>query len=178
MRDEQDSTAATAYVLHLSDALSLEVSVADGQDLVNNQDFRVQVRGDGERQPHIHPAAVTLNRRVDKLLDPRESDDGVKTAADLRLAHPQDRAIEEDVFAAGQLGVEPGADFQQAPDAAIQVDLAGRRLGNAAEDLQQRALSRAVAADNPDHLSLFDVKAHILERPECFAPGPPERVLQ
>ena len=48
---------------------------------------------------------------------------------------PEDRAVEEDVLAAGQLGVEAGADLEQAGDAAAEVDAAVGRLGDAAEDL-------------------------------------------
>ena len=36
---------------------------------------------------------------------------------------PENRAVEEDVFAPGELLIEAGADFEQAADAAVEIDL-------------------------------------------------------
>ena len=83
-----------------------------------------------------------------------------------RLRHAQDRAVHVDVFAAGQLGVEAGADLQQAGDPAADDGPAGGRFGDAAEDLQQRALARPVAADDADDLALVDLERDVLEGPE------------
>ena len=43
-------------------------------------------------------------------------------AVDLRASHAEDRAVEEDVLAAGQLRVKAGADLEQRADAALEVD--------------------------------------------------------
>ena len=77
--------------------------------------------GDGEGQAHVHAAGVALDRRVEKALDLGEGDDFVELAADLGAAHAEDGAVEEDVFAAGQLRMKAGADFEQAADAAVEV---------------------------------------------------------
>ena len=45
---------------------------------------------------------------------------------------PEDRAVQVDVLAAGQLGVKPGADLEQAADAAAQLDASLGRLGDPA----------------------------------------------
>ena len=45
---------------------------------------------------------------------------------------PRIDAVEVDVLPAGQFGVEAGADLEQAADPAVEVDRAGRRLGDAA----------------------------------------------
>jgi hypothetical protein len=44
-------------------------------------------------------------------------------------------------IAAGQLGVEAGADLEQAADAAEQLDAAAGRLGDARQDLEECALA-------------------------------------
>ena len=80
--------------------------------------------------------------------------------------HAQDRAVEVDVLAAGQLGVEAGAHLQQAGDPAVDLGAAAGRLGDAREDLEQRDLARAVAADDADDLALLDLEGDVLERPE------------
>ena len=72
------------HVAHLAEALLLELGVADRQHLVDDQDFRLQVRGHGERQPHVHAAGIVLDRRVEELLDLGEGDDLVELAVGSR----------------------------------------------------------------------------------------------
>jgi len=42
-----------------------------------------------------------------------ERDDGVELSLDFRPQHAEDRAVQEDVFAPGQLGMKARADLQQ-----------------------------------------------------------------
>ena len=138
---------------HLAEALALEGRVADREHLVDDQDLRLEVRGDGEREAELHAARVALDGRVDEPLDLRELDDLVELALDLPPLHAEDRAVEEDVLAPGQVGVEARADLEQRSGAAPHACLARRRVGDAREDLQERGLAGAVAADDPEHLA-------------------------
>ena len=70
-----------AEVLHAAEAAPLELRVADREHLVDEQDLGLEVRGDREREPHVHAARVALHRRVDELLDPGELDDLVEASA-------------------------------------------------------------------------------------------------
>ena len=81
-----------------------------------------------------------------------------------------------DVLAAGQFGVKAGADLEQAGDAAAD-QRRGPRVGSVMrlEDLQQRALAGAVAADDAEHLAALDLEADILERPELLDRRRPAR---
>ena len=81
--DEQDGCVGALQARGELHALPLERAVADGEHFVDQQDFRLQVRGDGERQPHVHAAGVALHRGVDELLDLGEVDDLVELARDL-----------------------------------------------------------------------------------------------
>ena len=54
-------------------------------------------------------------------------------------------------------------------DAAADARLPVGRLGDPAQDLQQRALAGAVAADDADDLAGLNGKRHVLERPEFGA---------
>ena len=83
-----------------------------------------------------------------------------------RARHAEDGAVEEDVFAAGELGVKAGADFEQAADAAAELDAAVGGLGDAAQDFEQGRFAGAVAADDADDFAGLDFEANILERPE------------
>jgi hypothetical protein len=79
-------------------------------------------------------------------------------------------SIQVDVLPAGQFRVETCTHLQQAGDAAIDGYgyTPGRRFGDAAQNLQQRAFPGAVAADDAHGLSAADLKTHILERPHFF----------
>ena len=50
----------------------------DGEHLVHDEDVGLEVRGHGEREPHVHAARVVLHRRVEELLDLGELDDLVE----------------------------------------------------------------------------------------------------
>ena len=96
------------------------------------------MRCDCECEPHVHAGRVTLDRRVHELLDAAEVDDLGELTIDLASSHPQDRAVEVDVFATGQLGMETGADLEDASHAATDLRAATRRRGDPREDLEQR----------------------------------------
>ena len=149
---------------------------ADGQDLVEQEDLGLEVGSHREGQPHVHAARVALDRGVEELLQAGELDDGVELPVDLGLVHAEDRPVQVHVLATGQLGVEPGAHLEQAADTAPQPDLAGRRRRDPGEQLQQGALARPVAPDEPQHLALVHVEAHVLEGPELLLLRPPQRV--
>src|SRR4029077_2129365 len=111
-----------------------------------------------EGQAHIHPAAVTLDRRVEKSSDLREGHDFVEFPFNLGASHSEDCAIQKNVFATGQFRMKPGADFEERANATVDVDSAGGGLGDAVQDFQQRALARAITSDNPEHSTSFDVE--------------------
>ena len=100
------------------------------------------MRRDRERQAHIHARGIALDRRVEKSLDLGKGDDLVEFAADFGAGHAEDRAIQKDVFAPGQLGMKPGADFEQAGDAALDRDAALGRLGDAATGFSAGSICR------------------------------------
>src|SRR5262249_50246661 len=58
--------------------------------------------------------------------------------------------------------------LKQACDAPPQQNLSLGRLRDAAQDLEKRTLSGAIAANDANNLTLFDFEAHILERPELL----------
>src|SRR5262249_31751729 len=95
-----------------------------------------------------------------------EADDLVELAGDLRSLHAKDRAAEIDVLASTQLTMKTYADFQQGADAAVDFRRSARGIGDAGEDLEQRALSGAVAPDDAGDLALLDLQRDVLEGPE------------
>ena len=100
------------------------------------------------------------------LLDPREVDDLVELAVDLGRPHPEDRAVQIDVLAAGQVGVESRPDLQKRADAAVNPRVTRCRRRDARQYLEQRGLSRAVPTDDAEHLAALDLEGHVLQRPD------------
>ena len=136
MTDEEHGAAALRHLGHLPQALLLEFRVADRQHFVDDQDLGLQMRRDRESEPDIHAGGKSLDRRVKKLFDFGKSDDLVETALDLGAAHAEDRAVEKNVLASGQLGMEAGADLKHAGDTADKLNATLVRLGNPADHLQ------------------------------------------
>ncbi len=155
-------------VLHFSETLCLKLGVAHGQDLVDQKNFGIEVGGDGEGEPHIHSARVPLDRGVEKPFDFGEGDDLIEFSFDLRALHPEDCAVEENIFASGKLRMKTRPDFEERADAAVNINTAGGWLSDSIENFQQRAFSGAVAPDDSEHFASLHIKGNILERPKCF----------
>ena len=115
VRDEKHRAPALAHVFHLAQAFLLEAGIAHGQHFVDEQDFRLQMRGHGKGQAHIHAAGVTLYGRVDEFAEFGEVHDLIESAIDLAFLHAQDGAVEEDILAAGQFGMKACAHLQETP---------------------------------------------------------------
>ena len=164
--DEDDGAAGAGDVAHFAEAFFLEVDVADGEDFVDEEDFGLEVGGDGEGEADVHAAGVVFDGGVDEFFEFGEGDDFVELAGDFGFAHAEDGAGEEDVFAAGELGMEAGADFEEAADAAVNFGVAGGGVGDAGEDFEQSGFAGTVAADEAEDFAFLDVEGDVFERPD------------
>jgi hypothetical protein len=164
--EEHGPTVASGDVLHPSEALSLELRVADGKHLVHDQHLGLEVGGHGEGQPHLHPAGVPLDGRVEESSDVGEGHDLVELPLDLRLSHAEDGAAHEDVLPPGELRMEPGARLEERAHPTHYLDPALGRRDNARKDLEQRALPRPVAADDADDLTASDLERDLTQGPD------------
>ena len=106
--------------------------------------------GHGEGQADLHAARIALYRRVEKLFHTREVDDLVELAFDFGPCHAEDGPVEKNILATGQLGVEPGAHFQETSHAAGDFGPSLGWPGNSGQQFQERALARAVASYDAD----------------------------
>ena len=175
MADEDDGAALVRDLAHLPQALALERRVADGEHLVDDEDVRLEVRRDREREPDVHPARVALHRRVDEPLDLGEGHDLVELRLDLSPPHSEDGAVQVDVVAARELRMEAGADLEERADSALDPRLAGRRRRDAGEDLEQRRLPGAVVADDAHRVAAFDLEGRVAQSPDLLAVAPDRR---
>ena len=95
-----------------------EALVADREHFVDEQHVGIDVNRDGESEPHVHAGRVGLHRRVDELLQLGELDDLVEALLNLALRQAEHDAVDEDVLAAGDLRMEPGAELDERRDPA------------------------------------------------------------
>src|ERR1035437_6931669 len=166
--DEEDGDAALAEFVDLAHAALAEVNVADGEGFIDEEDFGIDIDGDGEGQAHHHAAGVGLDGLIDEVADFGESGDVLVALVDLAGGESEDGAVEVDVIAAAEFGVESGAEFEQGGDASVDTDRAGGGMKDSGDHLQQRALSGAIFADNAERFAALDLEADIVEGPEIL----------
>src|SRR6185436_9738726 len=109
-----------------------------------------------------------LDGCIQEFLDLGEGDDLVEFLAYFIPGHAEDGAVEKDVFPSRQLGVEAGSDFKQARNSPAEEHAPFCGLCNPAQDLEQGALARTVAAADADDFSLLALEAHAPQCPELF----------
>src|SRR6266403_612078 len=93
VRNKQYGPAALSEFPHLAKALFLKGHIPNGENLVHDEDLRIQASCNGKAQPDIHATRVMLDRSVQQFLKLRESNDLVKRRLHLCLRHAQHNAI-------------------------------------------------------------------------------------
>lgn len=171
MADEDDGSAFFGNVFHFAQAFFLELGVAYGEDFVDEEDFGFEVGGYCEGETDIHAAGIMFYRGVQEFFHFGEGDDLVEFLFYFDTTHAQDGAVEIDVFATGEFGMEAGADFQEAGDASVHGDLAGGWFGDAAEDFEEGGFAGAIASDDADAVALLDLEIDVFKCPEFFEFG-------
>src|SRR2546423_15542059 len=119
---EEHGSSLGPQVAHCAETLSLKSDVANGEHLVDEQDVRVEMRGDRKAQSHSHARRIAFDGRVDEPLDIRELDDLFQLAIDFAFPHPEDRAVEIHVLATAQLLVKTGANLEERANASHNLD--------------------------------------------------------
>jgi hypothetical protein len=151
----------------------LELRVAHSQYLVNNKDFRLQMRGNRKCQTHKHSTGIPLHRCVQKPLNTRKCHNLIKFAAHFGMRHSKDGTIEKNIFATREFGVKPGSDFQQACHAALDPNAPARGFGDSTEHFEQGALPGTIAPDETKHFAAPHLEGNILQCPKFFARSRP-----
>src|SRR5438046_691390 len=86
--------APTRYILHLAQTFLLETRVPNRQYLIHDENLRLQMSRDRERESNIHSTAVALHRCIEELFYLSKSDDLVKAFGDIVSGHAKNRPIE------------------------------------------------------------------------------------
>src|SRR5262245_36329395 len=119
MTYEQNRPTAPGHLPHFPHAFLLELRIPHRQDLINDEDLGLEVCCHGEGEADVHAGGIALDGGVKELLDVSECNDFVELPANLGPSHAEDGAVEVDVLAASELGVETRADLQEARHPAL-----------------------------------------------------------
>src|ERR1700733_2515682 len=88
-----------------------EVHITHREGLVHQQNFGVDMDGNGESEAHDHPAGVGLDGLIDEVADLCESSDLVEAAVHFPIREAEDGSIQINIVATGKLRIETGAQF-------------------------------------------------------------------
>src|ERR1700716_1066229 len=156
MADEDDCRPFSLKDSHAVKTAKLEGDITDGEDLIDEQDVRLDMDCHREPQSHVHTGRIELHRCVDELFQLGKSDDVVEAGFNLGLLQSEEHPIDEDVLSPRHFLMKSDANAQQGRDAAAHSYRACRRLAHSGQEAQERALSGAVPSDQADRLALVD----------------------
>ena len=86
-----------------------------------------------------------------------------KRSAKLATGQPEERPVDPDVVARGELGVEPDPELDERRESSVDTDEPCVLAVDAGEDLEQRALAAAVRPDDAEELASHDREADVVE---------------
>ena len=161
-------------VLDAALALLLEEHVANGEGLVHDEDVGLGDGGDGERDARDHAGGEVLHGHVHEVGQLGKLDDLLEVRVDELFGVAEQRAVEVDVLASGELEVKTRTELDQGRDITANDALALAGLEHAGDDLEHGGLARTVGANQADDLAGFHLEGDVLE---CAELGEEQLVL-
>src|SRR5262245_42852206 len=144
MGNDDNGRASPPKLAKVLKAAPLELFVAHGDNLVDDQDLRIDVDRDRKPKTHIHAGRIMPNRRVNEVTDTREVDDLIEETIGLATRQTENRCVQVDVLSAGQVRMEARSQLKKCRYVSVDRDLPRRRAIDASDDAKQRRLARAV----------------------------------
>src|SRR2546422_3147917 len=105
--DEAESDPGGAEVADARLAFLLEALVADREHLVDDEDVRLDVLGDGEAKPRVHSRAVVLDRHVDEVAQLGKGDDAIELPLHLPAREAEERPLRKMLSRPDSSGSKP-----------------------------------------------------------------------
>ena len=169
--NEENGGLLFAEFFKFADTAVGEDGVADGEGFIDDKDLGIDVDGGGEGEADIHAAGILFNGTVDVIADFGESFDRLHVTEHLGARDTKDLAVDEDVFAAGEVGVEASSKFEERGEASARDHSAGGGAQDSGDDLEEGTLTAAVRAHETHDLAAFDGERYIPQGPEIGVEG-------
>lgn len=147
-------------------ALLLEEHVAHGERLVHDEDIGLSDGRDGEGDARDHARGKVLHGHVDEVRQLCKVDDFLEVLIDELLGVSEQRAVEVNVLARGELQVKARAELDERRDVAPHDAFALARLENARDDFKHGGFAGAVRSHQAHDFAGLHLKGDVLERAE------------
>ena len=122
MGDEDDGLVAVSQTGEVIVAFFLEGGVADGKNFVEEQDVTASANSDGKGEANLHTAGVVFEFLILEIFELGEFPNVVVHGVHFFVAKSKQCAIQINIFATGELGVETDAKFDKWDEIAIDGD--------------------------------------------------------
>gem|GEM_PF-3751746 len=162
----QDNRALIDEFGDFVEALFFEGDIAYGENFVQNQDVRLQMRRNSEPQSDGHSRTVVTNWHIDEFSNLSEIDDFLKFLINLGAGETQQCGPVENVLPAGKDWIETSAQLDKGTYPAANDQTPRIWLQDSAEHFEQRALSSTIWSDHAKALALFELKRNFAKCPE------------
>lgn len=139
----------------------LEGSVANGENFIEDENITLGANSNGKGEADLHAGGVIFEFLVHKIFEFGEFDDIIIHGGDFGVTEAKHGTIEIDVFATSELHVEADAKFDEGDEIAIDDDLTAAGVVDAGEDFEKGGFAGAVATNNADKFTFFDVEANV-----------------
>ena len=73
VRDEDNGHSSFEHLTNAGITPASKLGIPDGQHFVHQENISFEMCCDGKPEPHVHPRAVELQGRVDRVADPENS---------------------------------------------------------------------------------------------------------
>ena len=168
VRNHDESRAVLFEFVDLVGAFFAERNIAHAEHFVYEHKVGIDVHRYGEPQTRDHAGRVVLERRVDEVAQLRKFDYTVILFLHFAVREPHHCAVEEYVFLAGCVGVEPRAEFEKRYDVAFGEHYAAGGAYDAGDDLEQGGFTRAVAPDKREAFAAFHAEIYVFQHVEAL----------
>jgi hypothetical protein len=153
---------------HLAHTPVLKSSIAHGENLIDDQDLRLEMSGDGEGEAHAHSTACSVSPGYPMNASISEkSDDLHQLCRNLAARHAENRAIQKYVIAPRQLLVESRCPLRAAKRRGRAASPIASRGCDGTQDLEERGLPRRYG-QSLDHFALPHIHGDIELKPKTL----------
>jgi hypothetical protein len=163
---DKENGAITRNLSNSLKALGAEGTIADSQNLVQNQNVGLHGGGHGEAKTHVHSGAVGLDGGINEFPDLSELDDVINPIVDFLFGESEQRTVHVDILSPRQDRIKSGAERDNGAYPPPGLDKSGIRFDQAVQHPEQGCFSGSISPDQAEAFTPPDFKGNALIGPE------------
>lgn len=142
VRNDQKGKPGGAELVQLCITFFCEGDISDGEDFVDQQNFRGQIDRDGKAEAGEHAGGICFDGRPQKIFQFRKVCYRAEARLDFGLCIAEYGGIQVDILFPRCIPVKTGTEFEQGRDPSAADDLPAVRMQDPGHDFEQRAFPR------------------------------------